>query len=157
MKLILTAETGAAQSRVTYVRLIGMQLRLWQLWRDAAGGHLEALVQMAIGVINGDKVTRGVSEASLRNMVNPMPVAMMTKCNLSSIAAATGINRETVRRIVNRLIVEGRLVRSNDGAINFAPGWTQGTLALCLGQDQLTEFSRTANLLLRDGVFSWEK
>lgn len=62
MKLILTAETSAAQSRVTYVRLIGMQLRLWQLWRDAAGGHLEALVQMAIGVINGDKVTRGVSE-----------------------------------------------------------------------------------------------
>lgn len=157
LKLMLTADTGTAQSRVTYVRLIGMQLRLWQLWRDAAGGQLEALVQMAIGVINGDKVTRSVPDPSLRDMANPMPVAMMTKCNLSSIAAATGINRETVRRIVNRLIVEGRLVRSSDGAINFAPGWTQGPQTHCLGQDQLTEFCRTANLLFRDGVLSLEK
>lgn len=154
MKLVAPNEMRTAQSRVTYVRLMSMQLRLSELWREAAGGHQEALVQMAVGAITGDRVTRGVGETSLRNIENPMPVDLMSKCNLSSIAAGTGLNRETVRRIVNRLVTEGPLVRSTNGTINFAPGWTQGAETHRLGQQQLDEFCRTANLLLRDGVLS---
>lgn len=144
----------AVQSRVTFLRLVGMQLRLIELWRDAAGGHQQALVQMAIAVILGDRAVSGVTEPHLLSLANPMPNNRMGKCNLSSIAAATGLNRETVRRIVNRLIAEGPLVRSRNGAINFAPGWSQGPETESLSQMQLDEFSRTANLLLRDGVLS---
>ena len=145
MRIVVAEEVKAGQSRVTYVRLIGMQLRLSELWRKAAGGHQEALVQMAIGAITGDRVTRGVPDQTLRDMANPMPLSLMSKCNLSSIASGTGLNRETVRRIVNRLVAEGRLVRSADGSINFRVGWTQGKLARGLGKDQLDEFCRTAN------------
>ena len=157
MKLIVEEQMKTAQSRVTFVRLVSMQLRLLELWRESAGGHQEALVQMAIGVINGDRVTRGATDESLRSLGNPMPISLMTKCNMSSIAAATGLNRETVRRIVNRLIVEGPLVRSADGSINFIEGWTQGPQTHRLGEVQLDEFCRTANLLLRDGVLSCEE
>jgi len=135
---------------------MGMQLRLMNLWFLAAGGHQEALVQMAVGVINGDQITRGVADSSLRSMVNPMPLSLLGKCNLSSIASATGLNRETVRRIVNRLIAKGPLVRSPDGSINFTTGWTQGPQTHRLGENQLDEFCRTVNLLMRDGVLSCE-
>lgn len=157
MKLIVEEQIRAVQSRVIFIRLVSMQLRLLELWREAAGGHQEALVQMAIAVINGDRFTRGVPDPRLRNMGNPMPISLMSKCNMSSIAAGTGLNRETVRRVVNRLIVEGRLVRSADGSINFSGGWAQRPQTHLLGDVQLDEFCRTANLLLRDGVLSCEE
>ena len=154
MKIIVDEETRIPQSRVTFVRLVSLQLRLIELWREAAGGHQEALVQMAVGAINGDRVTRGPPEASFRSLGNAMPKRLMTKCNLSSIASATGLNRETVRRVVNRLCVNGPLVRSPDGSINFVDGWSQGPETQQLGDAQLDEFSRTANLLLRQGALS---
>lgn len=157
MKLIMDEQTRIAQSRVTFVRLARMQLRLMDLWREAAGGHQEALVQMAVGAILGDKVTRVELDANIRSLSNPMPVTQRTKCNLSSISAGTGLNRETVRRVVNRLIESGPLVRSADGSINFVDGWTQGPETQRLGEAQLNEFSRTANLLLRDGVLLCEE
>lgn len=129
-----------------------MQLRLIELWREAAGGHQEALVLMAVGAISGDRVTRGAHEARLRSLRHAMPSSLMTKCNLSSIASATGLNRETVRRVVNRLTLNGSLVRSPGGSINFIEGWSQGPETKQLGDAQLNEFSRTANLLLPEGV-----
>ena len=156
MKLIMDEQTRIAQSRVTFVRLARMQLRLMDLWREGAGGHQEALVQMAVGAILGDKVTRVELDANIRSLSNPMPVTQRTKCNLSSISAGTGLNRATVRRVVNRLIESGPLVRSADGSINFIDGWSQGAETQRLGEAQLNEFSRTANLLLRDGVLLCE-
>lgn len=114
----------------------------WSRWRSA--------LLMATGSL-------AASPTRLRNMVNAMPLDLMNKCNLSSISAGTGLNRETVRRIVNRLIGEGRLVRSADSSINFAGGWPQRPLTQRLGEAQLDEFFRTANLLLRDGVLSCEE
>lgn len=152
LKLIMTEQAKTAQSRLTFVRLVSMQMRLMEMWREAAGGHQEALVQMAVGAINGDRVTRVAVDPILRSLDNPMPVTQRTKCNLSSISAGTGLNRETVRRIVNRLIESGPLARSADGSIHFIDGWTQGPETQRLGEAQLHEFSRTANLLLRDGV-----
>lgn len=147
-------EARALHSRVTFVRLVGLQLRLMELWRGAAGGHQEALVQMAVGVINADRVTRSITDPRLRSLNNAMPTSLMTKCNLSSIAAATGLNRETVRRVVNRLVANGPLVRSPDGSVNFVEGWAQGPETKELGEAQLDEVCRTVNLLLREGVLS---
>ncbi len=154
MRLIIEDEVKVGQSRLTFLRLVGMQLRLLNLWRDAAGGHQEALVQMAVAVILGDRAVSGDTPPPLLSLANPMPTSRMGRCNLSSIAAATGLNRETVRRIVNRLVVDGPLIRSRNGVINFTPGWSQGPESERLAQMQLEEFYRTANLLLRDGVLS---
>jgi hypothetical protein len=154
VKILVNEDIRTGQSRVTFVRLLSLQLRLMELWREAAGGHQEALVQMAVGAINGDRMTRGAHEERFRSIENALPRSLMTKCNLSSIASATGLNRETVRRVINRLIEAGPLVRSSDGSINFVEGWSQGPATQQLGNAQLDEFARTANLLLRDGVLS---
>lgn len=154
MKHFVKTKHKDLQSRVTYVRLIDMQLRLLELWRVAAGGHQEALVQMAVGAITGSRFTRSGTDQAFKSMTRAIPVDLMTKCNLSSISTAIGLNRETVRRIVNRLITNGRLVRAEDGSINFAPGWTQGPEATQLNEGQLSEFRRTVNLLIEDDVLS---
>ena len=158
LKLLINDKEKDGQSRVTFIRLVSLQLRLIELWRIPSGGFQEALVQLAIAAILGDRFTRGSPESSLKNMLNPVPpVLFKTKCNLSSIAAGTGLNRETVRRIVNRLIDEGRLVRLADKSINFSPGWAQNPMVQRVGQQQLEEFCRTANLLLRDGLLYCEE
>ncbi len=92
MKILVDEETRVTHSRLTFVRLLGLQLRLSELWRLAAGGHQEALVQMAVGAINGDPITRGAPDAHLRSMGHAMPTTLMTKCNLSSIAGALQIS-----------------------------------------------------------------
>ena len=152
MKLVIDERRRSGQSRVSANKLISMQLRLLEQWRETAGGLQEAMVLMAIVVITGDKLIRSAPDPGLRNIANPVPLSLLGTCNLSSIAAATGINRETVRRIVNRLIAEGRLIRSAEGSINFSVGWVQRGQAHRLTNFQLDEFCRTANSLLRDGV-----
>ena len=158
LKLLINDKEKDSQSRVTFIRLVSLQLRLIELWRESSGGFQEALVQLAIAAIVGDRFTRGTTDPSLKNMSNPVPPPLFkTKCNLSSIAAGTGLNRETVRRIVNRLIEEGRLVRSADRSINYSPGWAQQPMVQRVGRQQIEEFCRTANLLLRDGVVSCDE
>ncbi len=154
MQIVVDDEKRITKSRVTFLRLLSLQLRLMELWREAAGGYQEALVQMAIGAINGERITRGSHDARFLSIENALPRSLMTKCNLSSIASATGLNRETVRRVVNRLIEHGPLVRSADGSIHFIEGWSQGPETQELGRAQLNEFARTANLLVREGVLS---
>jgi hypothetical protein len=158
LKLLINDKEKDDQSRVTFIRLVSLQLRLIELWTESSGGFQEALVQLAISAIIGDRFTRGAPEMGLRNMLNPVPPALFkTRCNLSSIAAGSGLNRETVRRIVNRLIKEGRLIRLADNSINFAPGRAQSSMVQRLGQQQLEEFCRTANLLLRDRLLYCEE
>lgn len=157
LKLTMSEQAKTTLSRVSFVRLASMQLRLMEVWREAAGGHQEALVLMAVGAILGDRASRSALDPSLRSLSKAIPETQTTKCNLSSISAGTGLNRETVRRIVNRLIKSGRLVRCADGSINFIDGLTQGSEAKHLGEAQLKEFSRTASLLLRDGVLLCEE
>jgi hypothetical protein len=109
------------------------------------------MVLMAVVVITSDRLTRG-DDPLLRNMANPVPPALLGRCNLASIAAATGLNRENVRRIVDRVTKRGILVRSEDGLIQFAPGHIQEADAAILNMDQLSEFGRAANVLLKDGI-----
>jgi hypothetical protein len=129
-----------------------MQLRLLELWREVAGGHEEALIIMAVVAITGDRLTRLDGGPELRNMAHPVPRTLLGRCNISSLAAATGLNRETARRVINRLVARGVLERSPDRSINFTAGRMQGPNAYRISGIQREEFVRTANALMRDGV-----
>lgn len=93
----------------------------------------------------------------LRNMANTVPSRLLGRCNISSIAAATGLNRETARRAINRLIDRGILERAPDRSIHFVPGRLQGPNAFRISEMQLEEFARTANVLMRDGVLAYHE
>lgn len=154
MPLAIHEEQACANSRLAAHRLISMQLRLLELWRDVTGGHEEALVVMAVVAITGDRLTRIDANPELRNMAHPVPRTILGRCNISSLAAATGLNRETARRVVNRLIERGVLERSPDRSINFTAGRMQEPNAYRLSRIQLEEFARTVNALMRDGVLT---
>ena len=48
---------------------------------------------------------------------------MLGKVNISSIAHATGLNRETARRKINDLVEQDLLTQFEDGSVGFRPGW----------------------------------
>ena len=73
--------------------------------------HLERLLRTELG-------------PEYESLDKPMPMTDLSRCNINSIASATGLNRETARRKVNQLVESGLLVK--DGrAISLAPGFTQ--------------------------------
>lgn len=156
MPLAINQEEACAKSRLVAHRLISMRLRLLELWRQVTGGHEESLVVMAVVVITGDRLTRTDETPELLNMAHAVPAPLLGKCNISSIAEATGLNRETARRVVNRLAERGILQRSIDRAITFTAGRMQGPNAYRISHMQLEEFARTANALIRDGVLTFE-
>ena len=49
LPLAIDEEQACAKSRLVAHRLISLQLRLLELWRDIAGGDEEALIVMAVG------------------------------------------------------------------------------------------------------------
>lgn len=155
MPLEIVKAEASRKSRLAAYRLISMRLRLLEMWQQVTGGHNESLVMMAVIVITGDRLAGANADPKFRNMANALPKELLGRCNISSIAAATGLNRETARRVVNKLLAGGTLERSPDRSVNFAPGRMQGENALRLSQVQLDEFVRTANALIRDGVLSF--
>lgn len=98
------------KSRPTVITLIVLTLRLMENWRGVAreitGEDPDtdtAMIMMAVVAIGAEKFTRAELDPELNSLATAMPRGRLNTCNISSIAAATGINRETVRRKVARL------------------------------------------------------
>jgi DNA-binding IclR family transcriptional regulator len=70
----------------------------------------------------------------------------------SAIAATTGLPRETVRRQVAQMIEAGLLIEDPRGGVTVMPGAIQNRGLEPLLETLVTEFSRTAEALLRAGV-----
>lgn len=134
-----------------------MQLRMLALWRQVTGSDEESLIIMGVIAITGDRLTN-YKDASpeLRDMANPVPRSLLGKCNIRSIAGATGMNRETARRRIKGLIDRGVLERGPGRSIHFTAGRIQGENAYRISQMQLDEFTRTANALMRDGLLAFD-
>lgn len=75
----------------------------------------------------------------------------MGPCNISSIASATGLNRETTRRRIGELERAGLLIRGLDGNVGFVPGLAQAPQTLEIVIRQLQTMARVTNDLVRDG------
>ena len=76
------------------------------------------------------------------------PGALATRAtNVHSLAASTGIPRETVRRKVKRLVAQGWLEQSEDGALTLQPMSPERLAALAGYAPVLRSFLRTARAL----------
>lgn len=125
-----------------------LTLRMRDNWIKLFGDHQNALIALAIVVIMSERLVRSELDPELETLAVPMPTADLAKCNVSSIAAATGLNRETTRRKVNELVRKGLVIREK-GAIQLRPGFTQQKLAHDVVKIQLDELRRAMNDLLR--------
>jgi biotin operon repressor len=153
-------EAATAKSRLVHLSLLGLNLRLMENWRSmqiaAKGTALDyesTMILMAIIVICAGKLLRTGLEADLESLASPFPEQLMSKANLSSVAEATGINRETVRRKVNDLQKAGFVVRDREGIRTANNGPRLEALQEIIGA-QLGAIASTVNQLSRLGVLT---
>lgn len=153
MPLLVDEEMAHASSRLSSIRLSMFMLRAMENWRELVDDGEKALILIAVAAINGEKFTRSHElEEELRDVRNQFPQDLLRRCNVSSVAAATGFNRETTRRKVNDLIEAGFLTRAARGLLRYRPGSIHGEDMLLLIRKQLDAIVRLANDLARDGV-----
>lgn len=144
----------ARNDRPAGIALAMHTLRAMEWWRRGVPDSDCATIMIAVIAITGERLLRtglGPEEGQLCTPIDP---AMLGKCNISSIAHATGLNRETARRKVNDLVARGLLAREDNGSIGFAGGPDQEPELRALVQRQVTELASIANQLLKLGVLS---
>lgn len=151
MDLLTDGEQAALNSRVVGIRMTLLTLRLADNWARLFGDPEAARIALAIIATVSERLTRMELEGDLRTLARPMPASQLTRCNVSAIAEATGLNRETARRKIQQLVQQGLIVRDGN-SITLAPGFTQSETVSKMVAEQLDELRRTANAFLLLGV-----
>lgn len=143
---------AGGESRLAGIQMAMLTLRCMEHYRNVAGDHDSALILLAVVAISSERLTRGGLEEGLRSLDAPLPPEQMGTCNVSSIAVATGFNRETARRHVNRLIERDVLQKGLDGTIQFTAGYMQSGQIAELLQLQLDTLGRSVTEFVRMGA-----
>lgn len=155
MPLLVDERLAQASSRLSAIRLCMFTLRAMENWRELVDDCEKAMILIAVAAINGERFTRDEElHEELRDVRITFPQERFRSCNISSIAAATGFNRETTRRKVNELIEAGALMRLAKGALRYRPGNLQREDVLELIRKQLEVTVRLTNDLMRDGAIT---
>jgi hypothetical protein len=145
---------AGGESRRAGIQMAMLTLRCMEHYRLVAGDHDSALILLAVVAISSERLTRGGLAEDLRSLDAPLPPDQLGTCNVSSIAVATGFNRETARRYVNRLIKRNVLQKSPDGTIQFTAGYMQTGQIAELLQLQLDTLGRSVTEFLRMGAMA---
>lgn len=151
MHLKMDPNQVTVNNRVVGIKMTLLSLRLADNWSRLFGDPQAARIALAIIATVGERLTRTDLEDDLRSLTRPMPGSQLTRCNISAIAAATGLNRETARRKIQQLIQDGLVVRDGN-SLMLAPGFTQQDVVSSTVAEQVEELRRTANAFLQLGV-----
>lgn len=142
-----------SNTRPAGLRFALLTLRLLEHWRSHLGLDTDyVLIVLATLAITMEKFTRGDLEAELRDVRTTIPAGHLSRCNVSSIAAATGMNRETARRKVDYLLEAAILVRDTRGWLRVSPEYTSAVPTGHLICSHLESLVYATNELLRQGV-----
>jgi predicted transcriptional regulator len=136
--------------------LAALTLRLRANWIKLFGDADTAAIALAIVAITADRLLREELEPGLENLAVPLPTDALASCNISSIAIASGFNRETARRKVDQLVDAGFLLREG-GKIRLSQSLTQRAEAIAMVRQQVEDIRKAANDLLREGVLAIEE
>jgi len=152
VQLEIDQDKADATSRLTAIRAAVLMTRSMEVWRRERLDPQTVLIVLAVIAITSEKLVRAGLEDEYRALDVYLPLDRLQGCNVASIAAATGLNRETVRRRVQALEEAGSLIRTDKGDIALPPQKVQEPSALGLVRRQLEAIVRFANDCLRDGV-----
>lgn len=149
--------TAEARSRFVVLRLVALSLRLRAGWTEFFGDSDLAAIALAIASIQSDRLLREPNLLpELGNLATPLPEDLYGYCNISSIAVAAGLNRETTRRKIVRLEEAGLVVREGSN-VKLASGLSQRGELIDLVRMQLEAVRKTVDELMRDGVIVQEE
>lgn len=155
MRLKLNPDAAEAKLRLIGLQLALSGLRMGEEYRRTIARDLDSVVVvLAVIAIALERPLRARADITLYDVKNAIAINEVTPCNVASIAAATGLNRETARRKVNNLVRRGVLRKLAGGAIVFADEMrTNPALADMLCR-QVNEVVRLTNILLQHDIIT---
>jgi hypothetical protein len=162
MPFLVSPDATTAKSRVALVHVLNLNLRLMEAWRRAQSGMFGApldvestMILMAIVAIGTENLVRTDDLGKFEDLSTPINFQLLRKCNLSSIAETTGLNREMVRRRVGKLERKGILRREEDGGVRIADGILEQAEVRESVRSQLVSMVATLDRLRKDGVLGY--
>lgn len=153
MPVALDHDRASMKSRLVAIRTAQLTLRLMENWRGRVKEYDSVMILLAVVVITAEKLTREDLAPKLKDLSGALPDEKLGHCNVNSIAAATGLNRETVRRKVQKLVEEAYLVRSG-GGLRYNPLLENEPKRVEMVWMQLETVRKATNELLCDGALS---
>ncbi|MGZ8346437.1 MAG: hypothetical protein ACXWUP_04910 [Allosphingosinicella sp.] len=129
-------------------------LRAMEGWKRFVPDYDCSMIMVAVIALTPARLLRIEMEPEYGRLSKAIDLNLLQKCNIASIAHATGLNRETARRKVNDLIRRGLLARLDDGTIFFREGLTQEAAVSDLVRRQLNEIATVTNRLMKVGVLA---
>lgn len=155
-RLLTDACKAEANSRLVVLRLATLILRMRAGWAELFGDLDTAAIAMAVASIHADRLLRDENlSPEVRSLETPLPEHMYGRCNIASVAVAAGLNRETARRKISKLVDAGILVREGSDVRLSAHLAQRGDL-IKLVRAQVDHVRKTADELMRDGVIVYE-
>ena len=153
MKLKLNSDAAASKLRWVGLQLALSGLRMGEEYRRILAQDLDSVVVvLAVIAIVLERPLRSEADITLYDLNNAITIDEVTPCSVASIAAATGLNRETARRKVNNLIKRGVLRKLPGGAIVFADEMRSSPVLAEMLCRQVSEVARLANILLQQDI-----
>ena len=152
MTVIVNELEAERNSRLTAIALALFTLRAMEHWKEWGGDFDRAMILVAVVAIKSERLLRAGIEPEARTLALAIERDRLAKCNISSLASATGLNRETTRRKVKSLVEQGLLIRLDDGSVDLSQGFSQEERAQRLVRRQLDGVVRLANEFARMGV-----
>src|SRR5688572_21287319 len=111
--------------RVAGVAIAAYTMRAMERWRQNLTDYDCVMIMVAVIAISAERLLRTGFPPQYQSLSTAMDAALLSKVNISSIAHATGLNRETARRKINDLVEQELLVRYEDGSVGFRAGLVQ--------------------------------
>jgi len=153
VKLKLNSDAAASKLRWVGLQLALSGLRMGEEYRRILAQDLDSVVVvLAVIAIVLERPLRSEADITLYDLNNAITIDEVTPCSVASIAAATGLNRETARRKVNNLIKRGVLRKLPGGAIVFADEMRSSPVLAEMLCRQVSEVARLANILLQQDI-----
>ena len=138
--------------RLAGIAIAAYTMRAMERWRANLTDYDCVMIMIAVMAISAERLLRAELPPRLRRLDAPFDPKKLNKVNISSIAHATGLNRETTRRKVNDLIEQGLLARFEDGSVGFRPGLVQEERIRNQIRGQVSEIAAVAHQRIKMGV-----
>lgn len=153
MRLKLNPDAAESKLRLVGLQLALSGLRMGEEYRRTIAPDLDSVVVvLAVIAIALERPLRAKADITLYDVKYAITLNDVTPCNVASVAAATGLNRETARRKVNDLVKQGILRKVAGGAIVFTDEMRSSPLLPEMLCRQVNEVARLTSILLEHEI-----
>lgn len=158
VKVVTNPERMAANWRVAMFGLANLFLTTNRTFQNTGivRNPTELQIYLTVAVANIQKLVRERQIPEEYAGTSILPREWVIPISRNAIAAATGLPRETVRRHIEKLIERGLLVQDDRGGVTLPEGLVTKMGIESTIEPIMTEFTRTAEHLIRLGVVDRE-